>query len=323
MSAPSVGDPCEQLLARARLILEQSGQQPCARLLGRLRVELEKPERWTLSGRDVDAHRGVLFVPGDLILALRAEAGLREQMRAALAAAFDTPTRVLRDLTIVLDDESMSLGAADSAATGHPYRSATEPDCLPHPSILLRAAQTYAIAAGAPDAAQVLARARVVVERPGADRGDGRTAVKGFVLLGLADLARVACDAKLRGRMLDAVHAVLQGPHRTVAEVRLGPDWSLPQPREIPSASPSTIHTVSVLQELLAADGVACAIVEVRDSAVRLIAVLGGTVGIIDVGESGSYQGTVAVAHVRIDPTGADLGQAARVVRLALEQFAG
>jgi len=323
MSRPQSEDLSVNLVARACRVLEQSGDCETAALLGRLKVAIEEPERWTLSGRAVHAHPAVLVVPGDLILRVRADAALRDRFRSALAAAFDTPSRVLRDLSVTLDDEHMRIGARDALTASHPYRTPLDPSSLPHPTMLRRAAQDYATAAGHHDAAQLLSRSRVAMESPSASAGEGRATLRLSLMFGIDDLARLGRDATLRAETIEAIRAVAQGPRRAVAEVTLGPDWSLALGETPPAVPNATRHTIEVLKDLLAAEGVTCVVTSTGTQSSRLVACLDGCLGVIDVVDGPPSQGTLSLVQVRVAQSGSDLAEVARSVRRALSHPPG
>jgi hypothetical protein len=287
------------LTSKAMLVLEQAGDAEAAGVLGRLSVGLQEPERWTISGRAVDAYLAVLMAPADLILRLRSDSPLRDRLRAALAASFDTADRVLRDVTVVLDDAGTQVDALAGAA--HPYRSAPDHNALPHPGLLREAAETLAREAGAAEAAQVLGRSRLVAE-------SAAGTVRVCVLASLKDLAILAGRRPLREEIITAVRAVVQGPRRTAGDVTFGPDWLGMQPRAVQTFA-------EVVRDLLAARGMGSVVVHSDASHVRLVVSDGGKVGVVDIGDADSKD---AVARVKIDRDAPDPGEAARTIEKAM-----
>lgn len=319
MSPRSSGELCSEVVAGACRILEQSGEAELARVLSRLTLALHEPEQWTLSGRAVDAYLAVLLVPSDLILRVRSDTPMRDKMRAALAAAFDTPARVLRDLSVMLDDTAMRISASDALTTPHPYRDSVDPGALPHPAMLRSAAQTYAAAAGDGPIAELLTRTRVVVEQAAAIQGERRANLRLALLVGLDDLARLGRDPGLRDRLVATLRAVAQGPGRVVGDIAIGPDWSLPA-REAPAVQHAARRAVEVLRDLLAAEGVASVVTHAGERGIRLVASIEGRVAVVDVVDGPPAQATLPVVHVRVDQNGHDLAEAARAVRRALQR---
>jgi len=293
------------LTSKAIAVLEQAGDAEAARVLGRLSLGLQEPERWSLSGRAVDAYLAVLMAPADLILRLRSDSPLRERIRAALAAAFDTADRVLRDVTVVLDDAGMP---ADITAAGHPYRSTPQQDALPHPGLLRDGASSYAREAGAADAAELLDRCRLVAECVSSEPEQRRT-VRVCVLASLKDLARIAGQRALRDQIVAAVRAVVQGPWRTAGDVTFGPDWTGTQPRAVHGFA-------EAIRDLLASRGIGSVVVQSSASRVRLVVTLAEQVGVVDIGEPGSSE----VAQVKIDRDAPDPAEAAREIERALRK---
>lgn len=304
------------VLARAERVLVDSGDNEAARLLARLGFALEpEPESWSLSGRTVLAWRGVLLCPADLILGLRADAALRERLRAALAAAFDTRQRTLRELLVLLDDVSMP-STPDDAPAGHPYRDARG-HSLPHPAVLLAAARHCLRAWGDTQADAVLGRASIDFE-PLPSHARGHSAHRVIVSLPLDDVARVARDRSLHDRLADAVRTVALGAHRTVTEVVVAPDWSLPG---VPAAAASSADRAAVtLRDLLEAEGLACGVL-MRDAAsVRLLATRAGKLAMVEVSDHDAGPAHTSVVHVAIDHRSGHLPDAARAIRKAIDE---
>jgi len=300
-------------------VLQDSGDHASARILARLGFVLEpEPEGWTISGRTLLAYRGVLLAPADLILGLRADQALRDRLRAALAASFDAPDRKLRELTVLLDDPSLPL-PSEPVAAGHPYRD-SHGHSLPHPSVLLAAACECARAWSAHSAAELLSRGRLVFE-PLPARAQGIAAWRVQIMLPLDLLARASADASLRDRMADAVRTMAQGPHRSVGEVVIAPDWSLP--RDLPPTGSPALHAAATLRDLLESEGLRCGVLTCDSLGVKLLVTAGAEVAIVEVGDLSFRLARAELVHVRVDQRADDLVEASRAIRRALLRASG
>lgn len=302
------------LTSKAVALLESAGDAEAALLLGRVSVGLQEPERWSLSGRAVDAYPAVLITPADLILRLRSDSSLRERIRGALAASFDTADRVLRDVTVVLDDIGAAQASDAASTVAHPYRSAPDPDALPHPGLLAEAASLVAREAGAPEAADLLHRCRLVAETVASQDPERRSTVRVCVLASLQDLARLSGNRKVRDDIVSAVRAVVQGPRRSAGDVTFGPDWISAKGAGRPQRPAQNL--AEVLRDLLAARGMGSVVVQSDEAYVRLVVSDAGRIGIVDIGGTDS----ASVACVQIEPDAPDPAQAARWIEAALRK---
>jgi hypothetical protein len=317
MTVPSA-DRCQELVARACGLLQTSGDPQAASVLACMKLQLDSPERWSLSGREVQAYRAVLLAPVHLLPKLHADAQLRERIRSALATVLEGPGRALRDLAVVLDDEDeQSVQDHGAAEGGHPYREG-HVAAMPHPVWLRSAAHGYATAAGWPRAAEVLSRASLWGEASQAD-WDRVCTARVCVMLGLGDLAAVLGDAGLKDELVRAVRIVGQGPQRVVGDVTFAPDRAGP----VEGVCAPLPHAAALLQSLLAAEGIACVVVQSDRRSARLLVSARGQVGIVDVGDEPSMESTVPVLHVKIDQESSDCSEAARAIRRAIFRTGG
>lgn len=318
MTDPAPVD-CSAVRSRALHVLRESGDPDTARVLTRLGFTLEPdPERWTISGRSVIAWRGVLLCPADLILGVRADQALRERLRSAIAACFDTSDRKLRELSVLLDDPSMPL-PSEPATAAHPYRD-PHGHSLPHPSVLLSAACDCARAWNAGASADLLAASRLVFE-PLPSRAQGIAAWRVLILLPLDLTARASADHSLRERMADAVRTMAQGPHRAVVEVTIAPDWSLA--RDLPATGSEAMRSAATLRDLLESEGLRCGVLSCEPHCVKLLVAAGPEVALIEIGESGFRLDHCEIVHVHVDQRAGDLAEASRAIRRALVRSSG
>jgi hypothetical protein len=308
----------DALLGRARTVLQRAGDLPAAWMLERVRVVLEPdPERWTIRGQAVDAHRAVLLAPVEAILELRRDAGLRERLRAALAAAFDGPTRVLRDVCVVLDEASVVGTPSPQADFAHPYRGAPAPSRPPHAGVVRVAAERLSRLAGESAGADLLARSRVEVETAAAPPApDSGGALRVRVCVPLDDLARARRDPALLASVEASVRAVAQGPRRPVLAVDVVPDVIGLGPA--PAAHGPAATAAQGLRETLAANGIATAVVCASAERVRMVAARGNAIAIVDVGPDEDADRDRLVGDVRVAASETDPARAAGRVRDAL-----
>lgn len=304
-----------EVMARARHALSTKGERRLADILGRLRLQIDAVvDTWSISGRPVLAYRGALLAPQRLFLSLRENDPDREAIRAAVRGAFDTRQRVMRELTVALDAESLGVAREHEVVTGHPYRSDRRMAPPPSPALLRTAAENYARAAKDLVCADLLARARVLCE-PAAPRStDRRSCYRVHVLVSLEDLAEALRDRSLQVRMTDILRAVGTSLDHTIGDVTMSP-W-LEGIRDTASIVGPARRRTAALQELLAAEGVACVLLGDTHGAARLVAHLHGHTVVIDVAEGTGWRPIdQQLSHVHVGADEADAPELARRVR--------
>lgn len=323
--APFIGqtdtseEACRVLRDRTRSILLQSGNHDAAQVLSHVRLAFDPHvDTWTIAGRRVLAFRFVLLAPQKLILQLREQPDVRDRIRVALSAAFDSPERVVRELSVALDDRAVAIAPALEPGA-HPYRTQHDAAQPPQPSIVRAAAERFARSSGDDVCASILERATIACELVVPATAERRANYRVEVLVDLEDLATAAKEPSLRSRVTDAVRAVAQSPYRTISEVLLVP--KLAGAGDPGNAAAGTRHTASVLQDLLAAEGIMSVVLGVTGSgALRLLLYVAGRAALLDVGTDGWHEDTAELPHLRISHDTADLAAAARSIRNVLRR---
>ena len=302
----------------ATAVLRAAGKPQTAELLSRLQLQMElEPERWEIGGAQVDAFRGVLLAPVGDVLRLRQDAALRESIRSAIAAGFDTPMRMLRDLWVVLDERTVPHSGLEALATKHPYRDGPALDCVASGQLVRAAAHAYAMAANHEACAALLAHSHLAVERVTIGSAGQRASDRVIVTLSLDELVRVRNTPALWAQLVEAVRAVVETPHRAVTEVNIAADVRTVEGKLKSSAMRTA---ADLLCDLLASDGVGAAVISSDGSAVRMVVSCEGASALVIVGPDAATQSIATLPCIHVPQDAADLAQVARSIRDALKR---
>lgn len=305
----------DEVLTRARAALETNGEHAAARVVGLLRLQIDpQHETWSLGGRTVRAYRAALLASQRQLLSLRESAVERETIRAAVRAAFDTRERVLRELSLALDADTLGVPRNEEVVRGHPYRQGEHRSPPPSPAVLREAASKYARAMNDAACAELFERAKLQCEPAAPLSSDRRACYRVHVLVSLDDLAATSRDRSMRKRIVDVVRAVGTGLDHAIGDVKLVP-W-LEGVREAASSVGASRQRAALLQELLAAEGLACVQLGEVAGAMRFVVHRSGRTAIVDLDDGDGFTlGQPLVPHVRIGADGADTAAIARRIR--------